>query len=395
MRTSKALTRGLLLLSPFAIALVVLAQTPGRLAFTSARPISVASSLAPSSAAPSLRITANPGARDLVMEVGPVDLPASGDHRQLPALHAAIPADGWIHGFRVELVDGEGKAVPRRALHHVNVIAPGQRELFSPIMLRVAAAGQETGPVNLPRMLGYRMRRGQELIVTAMMHSPTGQEYRGVRMRLHFPWTPSPAMVRPLSVVPFYMDVMPPASLHSYDLPAGRSSRSWEARPAIDGRILGVSGHLHQYGTALRLEDVTAGRVIWQARPELAPDREVVSIPQGMLYRKLGVAIERGHVYRLTAEYDNTSGAMIPGGGMGALGGIIAPESGEAWPAVNPDDPQLKLDWHLVHTGNQEGHGGAHHHGAAPAPASSMSGMDHGSMPGMDHSDMPGMAHSH
>jgi len=396
MRSGKVLTRGLLLLSPFAIALLVLAQTPGRLAFTSARrPAAVAafapSSTAPSSAAPSLRIAADPDARDLVIEVGPVDLPANADHRQLPALHTAIPFDGWMHGYRIEMVDGQGRAVPRRTLHHVNVIAPGQRELFSPIMLRVAAAGEETAPVNLPRMLGYRVHRGQELIVTAMVHNPTAQDYRGVRLRVHFPYTPSSARVKPLSVFPWYMDVMPPASLHSYDLPAGRSSRSWEGRPAVNGRILAVGGHLHQYGTALRLEDVTAHRVIWQAKPELGPDGDVVGIPQGHLYLKLGVPVERGHVYRLTAEYNNTSGAMIPSGGMGAAGGIFVPEQGEAWPAVDRNDPQLRLDWHLVHAGNPNGHGG-HHHGAAPA---AMPGMNRGAMPGMDHGSMAGMSHDH
>jgi len=372
MRTSTVLTRGLLLLAPLAVLVAARAHTSAGVA-----PVPVHSA-PPAASTPSLRISADPDARDMVMEVGPVDLPANGEHRQLPAFHAAIPMDGWLHGYRVEMVDGQGRPVPRRTLHHVNVIATGQRELFSPIMLRVAAAGQETAPVQLPRMLGYRVRRGQELIVTAMMHNPTPQGFRGVRLRVHFPYTPAGAVLRPVAVVPFYMDVMPPASLHSYDLPAGRSSKSWEARPAVDGRLIGVSGHLHRFGTALRLEDMTARRVIWEARPTLGPDGDVVSMPQGLFYLKLGVPVDRTHVYRLTAEYDNTTGAAIPGGGMGALGGAFAPAGDEPWPGVDRNDPQLKLDWHLVHTGNQNGHGGGHQHGA-------MAGMDHGSMAGMQH----------
>ncbi len=380
MRTSTVLTRGLLLLSPVALLVAARAHDSARAAPTSAR----AAAALPPTGAPSLRIGLNAAARDMVVEVGPVDLPAGGDHRQLPAFHTAIPLDGWLQGYRVEMVDGQGRPVPRITLHHVNVIAPGQRELFSPIMLRVAAAGQETAPVELPRMLGYRVHRGQELIVTSMVHNPTGQSYRGVRLRVHFPYTPAGAVLRPVSVFPFYMDVMPPASLHGYDLPAGRSRRSWEARPAVNGRLVGISGHLHQYGTALRLEDVTARRVIWEARPTLGPDGDVVAMPQGLLYRKLGVHIYRDHLYRVTAEYDNTSGAAIPGGAMGALGGAFAPDAGAAWPGVNRDDPQLRLDWHLVHTGNPNGHG-AHHHGA---PAG------HGTMPGMDHGTMAGMSHA-
>ena len=376
--------------------LVMLAALP----FT----ISLARAQAPAPAAPTLtglRVRVDAPNRDLVLEVGPVDLPAGGGHRQLPAYHASIPVDGWLHGYRVEMVDARGRPVPRRTLHHVNVIAPGQRELFSPIMLRVAAAGQETPAVGLPRMLGYRVRRGQELIVTSMMHNPTGQDYRGVTLRIHFGYTPGDALMKPISVFPFYMDVMPPASLHSWDLPPGRSSRSWEARPAVAGRILGLGGHLHQYGTALRLTDVTAGKVLWEVKPRLDAEGEVVDMPTGLFVWRLGVPLRPDHLYRLTAEYNNPTGQMIPGGAMGALGGALVPDGDARWPGVDRNDPQLKLDWHLVHTGNQEGHmhggAGGHPHGgmagmsgASAAPAKTASAQS-----AAEHTHMPGMRHEH
>jgi hypothetical protein len=248
------------------------------------------------------------------------------------------------------------------------VIAPGQRELFSPIMLRVAAAGQETGPVALPRMLGYRVRRGQELILTSMLHDPTGRGHRSVWLRLHFAYTPADVVVKPMAVLPFYVDVMPPASLHSYDLAPGRSRRSWEARPAVAARILAIGGHVHRYGTALRMEDVTAGTVIWEGRPVVGRDGEVTAMPHAEFVWKLGVPVRPDHVYRVTAEYDNTSGRTIPGGAMGALAGILVPDDPARWPAVDRNDPELKLDWHLVHTGNQGGHVHMQMPGAPPVP---------------------------
>jgi hypothetical protein len=267
-----------------------------------------------------------------------------------------------LHGYRVEVVDGDGNPVPRATIHHVNVIAPGQRELFSQIMLRVAAAGQETAPVVLPRMLGYRVQRGQELIVTSMVHNPTGTPYRDVWVRVRFPYTPASAVVKPVSVLPFYMDVMPPASLHSYDLPPGRSSRTWEARPAVAGRILAVGGHVHQYGTALRLEDVTARTVIWEGRPVVDGVGQVVSMPFGRFLWTLGVPVRPDHLYRVTAEYDNPTGETIPGGAMGALGGVFVPDDPSRLPGVDPSSPELRLDWRLVHTGNPTGHDHAHMH---------------------------------
>lgn len=354
---------------------------------------------APAAPQPGLRVRVDAAHDDVVLEVGPVDLPANGDHKQLPAYHATIPVDGWLHGYRVEMVDGRGRPVPRATLHHVNVIAPEQRELFSPIMLRVAAAGQETAPVGLPRMLGYRVRRGQQLIVTVMMHNPTATDYHGVTLRMHFGYTPGNAVLKPVAVFPFYMDVMPPASLHSWDLPPGRSSRSWEARPAVAGRILGVGGHLHQYGTALRLTDVTANKVLWEARPTLDRNGEVVGMPNTHFVWRLGVPVRPDHVYRITAEYNNPTGATIPSGAMGALGGALIPDRDARWPGVDRNDPQLKLDWHLVHTGNQGGqmhmHGGGGHgmqgmpamsHGAAAKPRQ-------GQMAGMDH--LAGTPHEH
>ncbi|MFL5381532.1 MAG: hypothetical protein ACJ8GN_03335 [Longimicrobiaceae bacterium] len=324
-----------------------------------------------------MRVRVDSARSEMLIEVGPVDMAPDGEHHQLPAFHARLPVSGWLRGYRVEMVDGNGRTLPSRMLHHVNLITPEQRELFSPIMLRVGAAGQETGPVMLPRMLGYRFRRGQELIVTSMLHNPTGRVQRGVWMRLRLPYTPADAVIRPMDVLPFYIDVMPPASLHAYDLPPGRSRRSWDARPAIAARILAIGGHVHRYGTALRLEDLTARRVIWEGRPVLGRDGEIAAMPHARFLWKLGIPVRPGHLYRVTAEYDNNSGKTIPGGAMGTVGGVLVPDDASRWPAVDRDSPELKLDWHLVHTGNQGGH--MHMHAEA-APAA---GQDHGRMPGM------------
>jgi hypothetical protein len=306
--------------------------------------------------APTLRLTTDRARHEIVVEIGPIDLPADCGHVQLPPFHTTLPIDGWLHGYHIELVDTSGRAVPREMLHHVNVIEPSRRELFSPIMLRLAAAGQETDPVRLPRLLGFRVRKGQELIVTSMMHNPTGRDYGGVRLRIHFPYTTAKALIKPIAIFPFYMDVMPPAGRHAYDLPPGKSSRSWEARPAIAGRILGLGGHVHQYGTSLRLEDMTARKVIWAARPVIGNDGQITAMPMKKFITSLGVPVYPWHIYRVTAEYDNTSGQAIPGGAMGALGGVLIPSRPSRWPAVDRNDPQLKLDWELMHTTVGAGH---------------------------------------
>ncbi len=290
-----------------------------------------------------------PGGDEFVITLGPIELPAHATHHQIAqprAQEVAVPGDGWLRGYRVDFVDGAGRPVPHSVLHHVDLIMPDRRDLFAPIMLRIGAAGEETAPVELPRLLGLRLHRGEKILVTAMFsNEESAQAYHGVRMIVRMPWIAQGTWLPPFSVQPFYIDVMPPAGGHAYDLPAGKSSRSWDARPAAAARLLGMGGHLHRYGTLLRFEDVTAHKVIWDARPRLAADGAVAGMPTAKFWWRGGVKIEPDHTYRVTAFYDNPTGKTIPDGAMGALGGILVLSWGSLWPAVNRADPQYRKDY--------------------------------------------------
>jgi len=307
--------------------------------------------------------------REIVIELPAADLPAGGGHdgiQQPPPVQAEIPTDAWLQGYEIEILDYEGNPVPRQVVHHVNVMQPDRRDLFTPIMLRIAAAGQEEADTRMPWFFGYRLRAGSRLLLTAMLHNPTGRAWQGVRVRVRLPYRPVQAMPATTAVMPFYLDVMPHGNFHSYDLKPGRSEQSWEGRPAVGGRIVALGAHLHRYGVALRLEDVTAGRVLWEAHPRLARDGEVASMPvtKFILDRP---RLDPAHTYRLTAVYDNPTGEVIPGGAMGALGGILVPDDERAWPAANAEDPAYRqdLDFTLVGSrqgGGHGGHGGGHQH---------------------------------
>lgn len=281
------------------------------------------------------------------VELGPEQLGAAGTETsmRIAAPRAiAIPIDGWLRSIRVDVVDAAGRPLPRTMLHHVNVIAPEQRELFSPIMLRIGAAGPETGPIDLPRVLGLKVHRGDSLLVTAMLDNPLPHPRSDVNVRVTFGYISEHSWLRPISIRPFYVDVMPPAGAHSYDLPPGHSEKSWEGRPAIGGRILAVGGHLHQYGVALRFRDVTDGRDLWVARPVRDSAGEVLAIPTTKFLWRGGVTLRPDHLYRLTAVYDNPTGDTIPDGAMGTLGGVFLPAREAKWPAVMRNDPAYRLD---------------------------------------------------
>lgn len=298
--------------------------------------------------------------QELVFELGPLHLEAGAAHghvTQPKAQAIAVPHSVYLHGFTTEMIDAAGKPIPSVLLHHVNIIAPQRRELFSQIMQRVGAAGSETGPVVVPKFLGYPMSAGDSLLFTAMFHNPTQQSYHNARLRIRMRYSvPDPK--RPLvSIQPFYLDVMPPAGMHAYDLPPGRSEQSWEGKPAVNGRVLIVGGHLHKYGVALRLENVTEGKVLFEAAPELDTDGNVVGMPKQYFMWKLGIPLRADHTYRLTAIYDNPTGRAIPGGGMGALGGVLLPDDGQAWPSVDRRHPEYRHDVKFTYEGPPGGHG--------------------------------------
>jgi hypothetical protein len=313
---------------------------------------------------PVLRLKHDASSSELVFTIGPLDLPTGEHHAHAaqPRTQAvAIPIHAYLHGFTTEIVDAEGHRLPDVLLHHVNIMAPQRRELFSQIMQRVGAAGAETGAVMLPRVLGYRVHAGDSLVVTAMFHNPTSTPYSGAELRIRMKYSKEDSMLPRLAIEPFYVDVMPPAGVHAFELPAGKSSRSWEGRPAVGGRILGLGGHMHKYGTALRFEDVTAGKIVWEAKPEIDEQGNVRAVPRKFFFWRLGVKMDPAHTYRLTVEYDNPTGQAIENGAMGTLGGIFIPDGKAPWPSLDREHPEYVADLKVMYPDHASG-SGAHHH---------------------------------
>ena len=303
---------------------------------------------APSVAA--LEVIDDPANETLTIALGPIDLPAGITHHelaQLPVQEGTYPFDFTIRGFHAEAVDAEGDPVPQAVIHHLNLLDPGRRELFLPIMLRVIAASHETPPVRVPGWLfGIPMRGGAPFLALTMLHNPTGRTYRGVTIRLVLEYERSRSL--PLyPLVPWHIDTMFPTGSKAFDLPPGEFRKSYAASPAVHGLIVGLGGHLHRYATALRLEDVTTGETLYEAEIETDEEGHLREIPV-MLHRGKGpgLLIEPDHVYRVTAEYFNPTGETIPDGGMGSVGGAFIPL--EDWPLSNPGDPLYAADYEWV-----------------------------------------------
>lgn len=288
---------------------------------------------------PQLAVTMQRVADEVVIEVGPVDIPARGEGSvpSFPAARVAIPTDGWFRGYRVEVVDRDGVALPDDVVK-VDVLSLAERELFSPIALRVAAIAPGVPSAQLPRIVGYRAVRGDTLIVAAQYHGGDGRRWEGVRARIRFPFVSKSAFIGAFRIQPFSLDVTPPGESHVYDLPVGRSEQYWEGRPAVAVRILGFGGFIKKYAVLLKLEDRTTSKVIWEHHADTTAKGGVKPIPVTRYLWSMGRGLEPGHTYRLTAVYNNRSGAVVRDGGAGAIGGVVRVRGDGSWPRVDPYD---------------------------------------------------------
>jgi hypothetical protein len=307
------------------------------------------------------RIFLDDGAGTLVLDLAPMSLPANTPHHaiaQPPVATLEIPETGSIYGFRVQVVDSAGRALPDELIHHFNLIDPDHRELFLPISRRLLAAGHETGTIRLPRLLfGVALKRGEHVVASAMVENLTPNSYERARVRLVMSFTPAKRPWPLFSASPWQMDVAFPVGDKSFTLPPGRSSRSYEGRPVVPGKIVGLGGHMHDYGRVIEFADVTTGEVIYRAAPVADSGGHIESIPIAMLYgwTRLGVHIVPEHRYRIAVSYDNPTGAPIPDGGMGVVGGLFVPDRGVTWPATEPSDSLYRQDYrHYMRL--EEGH---------------------------------------
>ena len=292
-----------------------------------------------------IRTSERTGARELVIEVGPIDVPA---HSMAPHQHdlnyqlTSVPLTAWINGFRVEVVDSSDNALPRWLLHHIVTARPASRELFLPVTQRFVGVGIETRTLRLPAWLvGAPLHRGEPLLVNTMFYNPTDTGYHAVRVRLVLAYS----QTRPLfEVSPFNVDVMFPIGSKDFDLPPGRSVKVWEGSPAVRARILVLGGHLHRYAQWAELVDLTTGATIWRMHPDTDASGAVTGIPTHLPRLGLGRVIDPGHRYRLTAAYDNPTGRTIPHGGMAKIGGLVMPAGGAHWPSMDTRNTLYQQD---------------------------------------------------
>jgi len=300
---------------------------------------------------PHARVSVDRDRKELIIELPAVDLAPASEPGGLtmaepPVCQAVLPIDAWLVGYHVEVLDTAGRRLPQSMLHHFNLIDPLRRDLFAHLPLHLLAASKETQSITVPwLLLGMPVVAGQRVLASGMAANYEPRVARGVRLRLVLSYVPARRPWPLFAAYPWSMDVMfplgqPADGSKAFDLPPGRTELSWESSPAISGKIVGLSGHVHDYARSLELKDVTTGQVIWYAEPVRDSVGIVATMPVARFYKwnSLGIRIDPGHRYRVTVVYENPTGQLIPRGGMGAVAGLFVPDRGARWPGVDRAD---------------------------------------------------------
>lgn len=318
---------------------------------------------APSGVGPdaTIRVTVDSATRTVRLTSGPYHV-AAGDPavRERPdgGMHAhgplepfrtfTWPVTGWLRSVALRITDADGRELPRQLIHHINVVNLDRRQLLYPAAERLIAMGQETEDIRLPTGVGIPVASGSAMGLVLMWHNMTDASWDGVTVELEIEWLPPNFYPRPLDVLPVYMDVTDPiAKPVDFDLPAGRQVFAADFVMPIDGRIIGVGGHLHDHGTGLRLTEVRDDdeKEVVSLDTELDASGRILGVERKFPgIRGRGIKLHQGRTYRMRGSYDNTTGTTLVKGAMVHMILLFAPERLEDWPVADPTDERFALD---------------------------------------------------
>ena len=110
-----------------------------------------------------------------------------------------------------------------------------------------------------------------------------------------------------------------------YDLPVGKSEKTGTVTVKYDGVLLGVGGHMHDYGKQIVLQDVSRKETVATLDAKSDPQGHLESVPVKYFVQEGGYKFTAGDVLKVSATYDNPTGKLLRDGAMGiAVGYFVA-----------------------------------------------------------------------
>ena len=275
-------------------------------------------------------------ARTVTLRVGPMNLPAHTSHMKMPQppdLVWEVPMDAWLLAYHPKLVDASDNTVPGIVLHHVAFWNENRADFLCPNKEEhIFGAGSElTDWAEIPGY-GYRVQKGDKIRIETMMHNPTATSYDKAYLEVDIPY--ADANVGSVSkmiqnVYPAWMDVKSCGD-SGYDLPAGKSEKTGTVTVKYDGVLLGVGGHLHDYGKQIVLQDASRKETVATLDAKSDAQGQLESVPVKLFVQEGGYKFSKGDVLKVSATYNNPTGKLLRDGAMGiAVGYFVAADDAQ------------------------------------------------------------------
>ncbi len=340
------------------------------------------------------------GVQHFTYEYGPIEIEPGQNLIETTRYRIPQPTeDGWIVGFRPDLVLGNGKTPPvdQVHLHHGVWVNGAQFDRTAPLPLRFFAAGEEKTELRFPPGYGYQYRTSDYWFLNYMAHNLTARPYT-VSITYEVDFLPATATQAAgvQAAWPVWMDVQNGSFYPVFDVHKGTGTDGRFTYPDDDpgaytggpvknewtvdrpGTLVHTFGHLHPGGLNVDLWLRRAGA---GAAPGSAAARSVQGDTAHLFsstakyYEPAGavswdvsitatrddwaVAVRPGDVLRLTATYDTSRASWYESMGLAVVWMADAPATGET-PGADPfvtrvDRPGKLTHGHLPENDN---HGG-------------------------------------
>ncbi len=299
---------------------------------------------------PQISIAVDSAHGEVVITAGPYDLPnmppeMSEMHMGTPqVLRFDWPVDGGLRGFYLSMQTETGKPLPKSVIHHLIAVNFDRRQIVYQMVERLFGWGKETDPVLLPAGVGVPLAKGQHLGVYAMWHNDSGHDIHNAYLKMTLAWIPKSRLQNP--VLPMYVDVNNHiGGVTTFDVPPGKSTQIYEFEFPLSGRLIGIGGHLHDFGAVVRFEDAVTGKVLVRLKSDRDQNGEISKVGRFIWgFHEEALPIEAHHLYRVVAEYDNPTGKNILAGGMGHINGVFSPNDMSEWPVLDLANADIKRD---------------------------------------------------
>lgn len=110
-----------------------------------------------------------------------------------------------------------------------------------------------------------------------------------------------------------------------YDLPAGKSEKAGSVTVKYDGVLLGVGGHMHDYGRQVVLRDASRKETVATLDAKVDEKGQLLSMPTKLFLAEGGYKFGAGDVLKISATYENPTGKLLRDGAMGIAVGYFVP----------------------------------------------------------------------